>query len=82
MDRDEEEREIRVKLRAHDSGCKYKELENMRCFKNKIVVFCSTLSNIHYDMKKFFVIYECRHCWLNRDKTSYTIMLIDIFLSF
>lgn len=62
MNRDEEEHKILMKLGAHDLGCRYKKLENMRCFKNKIVVFGSTFYNIHYDIiKKFYFIYKCRH---------------------
>lgn len=52
-----------MKLGAHDLGCRYKKSENMRYFKNKIVVFDSTFYNIHYDItEKFYFIYKYRHC--------------------
>lgn len=63
MNRGEEEQKILMKLETHDLGCRYKKSENIRCFKNKVIVFGSTFYNIHYDIIEiFYFIYKCRQC--------------------
>ena len=51
-----------VKREAHGLRCEYKEWENMRCFRNPIIVSNSVLCNILYGIVKWFsFIHGCRH---------------------